>query len=88
MFLLAYHRTQSGDEHHREAERLTKSLVDHWLAEAAAMHKDYRYLAEISAMREVLRLDPTPAHRANSTKSPSSKWNWKPIIMSLCINAI
>src|SRR5262249_28770581 len=61
--LLAWHHTQSTDASRAEAERLKKALVDHWLAEANAMRRDYRYFAAMAALREVRRLDRTPAHR-------------------------
>src|SRR6266478_4072110 len=55
--LLAWHRTQSDEASKKEAARLTKTLVEHWLAEADNRRRDYRFMAAIGAVREAMRLD-------------------------------
>jgi tetratricopeptide (TPR) repeat protein len=62
--LLAWHKTQPGEASRAEAAQLTTALADHWQAEADAMRRAARYAAALAALREVLRLDPTPARRA------------------------
>jgi tetratricopeptide (TPR) repeat protein len=62
--LLAWCRTHSDPASRQEAARLTKSLVDFWLAEADRLRREYRFLAEIGAVREALRLDSAPGTRA------------------------
>jgi tetratricopeptide (TPR) repeat protein len=47
-----------------KAEELTRSLVEHWLAEGEKFRRAFRYLAALGAIREALRLDPTPATKA------------------------
>jgi tetratricopeptide (TPR) repeat protein len=59
--LLTWHRTQPDGASRAEAERLTKELVGHWLAEAEKCRRDYRFLAVIGCVREALRLDDSPA---------------------------
>jgi tetratricopeptide (TPR) repeat protein len=61
--LLAWHRSRSGAAGHREAARLTRELVEHWLAVAEGYRREYRFLASIGAAREALRVDPAPATR-------------------------
>jgi tetratricopeptide (TPR) repeat protein len=61
--LLEYHRKQSDAQSRQEAQRLSKALVEHWLAQSDAFRKDYRFMAAIGAAREALRFDPTPAAR-------------------------
>jgi tetratricopeptide (TPR) repeat protein len=61
--LLAWHRTQSDPDSRREADRLAKDLVDHWLTEAENRRREHRFLAAIGALREALRVDPAPATR-------------------------
>jgi len=61
--LLAWHRTQSGAYSREETARLTGSLVKHWLAEAEKCRGEYRFLAASAALREALRLDPSPDTR-------------------------
>ncbi|MBO0697785.1 MAG: tetratricopeptide repeat protein, partial [Zavarzinella sp.] len=59
--LLAYHRTQGGDDSRREADRLARELAEHWLKQAGRLRQEYRFLAAIGAAREALRLDaPAP----------------------------
>jgi tetratricopeptide (TPR) repeat protein len=62
--LLAHYRQQSGAASRREADRLTRALVTHWLAEADRYRRQYRFLAVIGALREALRLEDAPATRA------------------------
>jgi tetratricopeptide (TPR) repeat protein len=61
--LLAWYRTQSDARSRQEADGLTRALVEHWLAEAEQCRRDYRFLAATAALREAVRLDPTPALR-------------------------
>jgi predicted CXXCH cytochrome family protein len=58
--LLGWYRSQSDAASRQEASRLTQELVRHWLAEADAYRRSYRFLAEIGAVREALELDPSP----------------------------
>src|SRR5260370_39918868 len=58
---MTWYRSQADAQSRREAERLTKALVAHWLAEADQYRREYRFLAAIGALREALRLDPAPA---------------------------
>ncbi len=61
--LRAWYQQQSDAPSRREADRLTRLLVDHWLAEADRRRGQHRFLAAIGALREALRLDPAPATR-------------------------
>src|SRR5262249_41947554 len=61
--LLAWHRAQSDERSRQEAQRLTRELTAHWLAEADRCRKAYRFLGVIAALREAERVDPTPAIR-------------------------
>jgi tetratricopeptide (TPR) repeat protein len=62
--LLAWYRTQSDAAGRQEAGRLTAALVGHWLTEAENYRREYRFLAAVGALREAVRIDPTPATRA------------------------
>jgi tetratricopeptide (TPR) repeat protein len=57
--LLMWYRGQTDAHSRQEAARLTDALVDHWLTEAEGYHRAYRFMAEIGAIREALRLDPS-----------------------------
>lgn len=59
--LLRWHRSQPGDDHKREADRLATALADHWLKESDARRGAYRFLAAIGAAREAVRVDPPAA---------------------------
>jgi tetratricopeptide (TPR) repeat protein len=61
--LRAWYRMQSDAPSREEAARLTRVLVEHWLAEADKRRREYRFLAAIGAIREALQLDPAPATR-------------------------
>jgi tetratricopeptide (TPR) repeat protein len=61
--LLAWYQKQSDAPSRREADRFTRALVDHWLAEANHRRSQHRFLAAIGAIREALRLDPAPQTR-------------------------
>jgi tetratricopeptide (TPR) repeat protein len=61
--LLAWYRTQSDAPGRQEAGRLRAALVEHWLAEAENYRREYRFLAATGALREAVRIDPTPATR-------------------------
>jgi tetratricopeptide (TPR) repeat protein len=62
--LLAWYRKQADAPGRLQAERLREGLVKHWLAEAEARRREYRFLAAIGAIREALRIDPAPDTRA------------------------
>lgn len=62
--LLNWHRGQPNEQSRREAATLTRSLADHWQAEAETLRQQFRFLAAIGAYREALRIDPSPAIRA------------------------
>ncbi|HEY2251770.1 MAG TPA: tetratricopeptide repeat protein, partial [Planctomycetaceae bacterium] len=61
--VLAWRRTQDDPLSRREVGRLTKSLVDDWLAEADTCRGEFRYMGAMAAIREALRLDPAPQTR-------------------------
>jgi predicted CXXCH cytochrome family protein len=61
--LLAWYRTQSDAPARQEAGRLAAALVEHRLAEAENYRREYRFMAAIGALREAVRIDPTPAAR-------------------------
>jgi tetratricopeptide (TPR) repeat protein len=61
--VLTWLRSQSDDAGRQEATRLVAGLVQHWLHEADDCQRAYRFLAAIRAVREALRIDPTPAAR-------------------------
>ena len=61
--LLAWQRERSDPESKAQAARLTRSLVDEWLAEAESCLRDFRILGAIAAYREAYRLEPAPATR-------------------------
>jgi tetratricopeptide (TPR) repeat protein len=61
--LRAWYLSRPDAPSQKEAARLTKGLVDEWLAEAEALRRDYRYLAAIGALREALRLDSAESTR-------------------------
>src|SRR5262249_33386512 len=61
--LLTWRHTQSDAQSRDEAARLTKELVEHWLAEAETFRRDHRFLAAIGALREAVRIDPAPSTR-------------------------
>jgi tetratricopeptide (TPR) repeat protein len=62
--LLNWYRKRSGAPSHREFLRLQQELVKHWLSKAEDFRRAYRFLAATGAIREALRLDPSPATRA------------------------
>jgi tetratricopeptide (TPR) repeat protein len=62
--LLGWYRTQPDAHSRGEADRFTKALVGHWLAEADTYRREYRFMAALGALREAVRLDPGPATRA------------------------
>jgi tetratricopeptide (TPR) repeat protein len=53
-------RTQSDQESRDEADRLTRELVEGWLAEAESCRRDYRFMGAIAAIREACRIAPGP----------------------------
>ena len=61
--LLAWRRSQSGEEHRAEADKLAKELGEHWVAEGEKLRGEYRFLAAIGAYRQALRFDPQPETR-------------------------
>jgi tetratricopeptide (TPR) repeat protein len=62
--LLAWHRAQPDPASRRETDRLTQTLVAHWLGEAEKYRQAFRFLAAVGAVREALRVEDTPATRA------------------------
>jgi tetratricopeptide (TPR) repeat protein len=62
--LLAWYRTQSDARSQQEAARLSRELVAHWQAEADECRRAYRLTGVIAALREALRIEPTPELRA------------------------
>ncbi|HEV3449075.1 MAG TPA: tetratricopeptide repeat protein [Gemmataceae bacterium] len=59
-----WYGTQADDKSRREAARLSRELVEFWWVEAERYVREYRFMAALGALREALRLDPTPASRA------------------------
>src|SRR5262245_27551635 len=62
--LLNWHRSQTDAASRQEAARLSQALVQRWLKESETLRKEYRFIASIAALREALRIEPTPATRA------------------------
>ncbi len=62
--LLAWHRTQDDDLSRAQAQRLTATLNEHWLAEGDQSRQEHRWLPAIYAYRQALQLDPTSATQA------------------------
>ena len=62
--LLGWHRRSPMPRAVIRRRNLTRSLVDHWLAEGEKFRQAHRYLAALGAIHEALRLDPTPAAKA------------------------
>lgn len=58
--LLDWHRQQSDEKSRDEAQRLTRSLIDHWTREAEANEREYRFLAATAAIREAIKIEKTP----------------------------
>ena len=58
-----YYRSQTDLASKAHVERLTKNLADYWLGEADRRGRDFRYLAEVGALREIYQYDPSPALR-------------------------
>ena len=61
--LLEWYREQRDPQAREESDRLTKLLVDGWLAESETCRREFRFLGAIAAIREACRLDPAPALR-------------------------
>ena len=61
--LLEWHRKQADPASQAEADRLAKAVSGYWLAEADRRAGEARYLAAVGAVREALRVEPTPAAR-------------------------
>src|SRR5260370_41181729 len=62
--LLTWYRARPDAPSRQNAARLTKALVEHWLAEGEKLRRNSRFLAAIGSIREAVRLDSTPAARA------------------------
>ncbi len=58
--LLAWYRQQPGETSRDEAQRLTRSLIDHWTREAESNEREYRFLAATAAIREAINIEKTP----------------------------
>lgn len=58
--LLAWNKKRPDGAGKAEADRLTKSLVGHWTAEAEKYRKEYRFHSEMMALREAVFFDPSP----------------------------
>jgi tetratricopeptide (TPR) repeat protein len=67
--LMAWHRTQPGEDNQRQVERLTGELVAYWLGEAESRRSAYRFLAAIGASREALRLSPSQPDKEKALAS-------------------
>lgn len=57
--LLAWYRSQPDDSSREQANRLSRSLVEHWLGEGDQLVQEHRYLAATAAVREAIRIEPT-----------------------------
>ena len=58
--MLAWYRSQPDESSREQANRLTQSLVQHWLGEGDRLVEEHRYLAATAAIREAIRIEPTP----------------------------
>lgn len=58
--LLDWHRAQPNTSSREVAERLTQSLVEHWLGLADECRRQYRFVAAIDACEQALRFQDTP----------------------------
>ena len=70
--LLAWHRTQPGEESRREAEHLGDELNGYWLSESKSRLSAYRFLAAVGAAREAMRLDPPQPAREKTLAALNS----------------
>ena len=61
--LLNHYRQRSDVESQAEVHELTEHLVEHFQREADQAKKEYRYLAVVAALREVVRFKDTPENR-------------------------
>jgi tetratricopeptide (TPR) repeat protein len=59
--LLEWHRKRPDEVSRQKVAQLKESLVKHWLGEGEKLRQAYRYFASLGAIREALRIDPTPA---------------------------
>jgi tetratricopeptide (TPR) repeat protein len=62
--LVNWYRSQTDSANRLEADRLTKTLADHWVEESSKFRREHRFVAAIGALREALRIDDSPAMRA------------------------
>lgn len=62
--LLAWLRDQDDAASRTEAEHLATQLTQHWLSEADQRRRDGRLVGTIGAMREAIKVEPSPATRA------------------------
>jgi tetratricopeptide (TPR) repeat protein len=67
--LLAWRHTQTDSTCREEASHLSKTLVEHWLAEADKRRRDFRFLAASGALREALQVEWTPVIEARLKES-------------------
>ena len=61
--MLAWLRKQTDVRSREEANRLAKQLANHWLDESDRRQLDHRLLGTIGALREAIKVDPSPANR-------------------------
>ncbi|HUP81324.1 MAG TPA: multiheme c-type cytochrome, partial [Pirellula sp.] len=61
--LLHYYRQRSDGESRAKVHELTEHLVEHFQKEADQAQKEYRYLAVVAALREMVRFKDTPENR-------------------------
>jgi tetratricopeptide (TPR) repeat protein len=67
--VLAWLRTRTDEDSKQEAERLSGSLVGHWLNEADSCRREHRYLAQIGMLREAVRIDSKSSIRERLRKA-------------------
>jgi tetratricopeptide (TPR) repeat protein len=58
--LLQWYRTQSDTQSQQEAAGLESKLVKHWEDAAIEFSREFRFFAAISAIREAIRVKPSP----------------------------
>ncbi len=64
--LAAWHAAQPNAK--PKADELRGELAAHWLREADRLHREYKFIEEIGAIREAIRANPTPAARERLSK--------------------
>lgn len=72
-----WHREQPDPESQAEAERLTQTLVEHYLDEAEQRRREFRYVAAIASVREALRVEDRPETREKLQQAVAVQTNFE-----------